>query len=119
MDDAELHFNHYFSFEEAINKWNSRVTKVNWDNLFVMMYTEDYGEASQFIDLHYANKVCFVPFETSEPSLLPIPYSRIDEMSNVPFWAIVNGLAQGTYKYYNVLELLQGSLNHERIEFRH
>ncbi|MBM7566458.1 DUF1919 domain-containing protein [Paenibacillus sacheonensis] len=119
IDDVELHFNHYFSFDEAINKWNSRVSKVNWNNLFVMMYTEDYEEASQFIDLPYASKVCFVPFETSEPSLLSISYSRIDEMSKVPFWAIVNGLAQGAYKYYNALDLLQGNLNHERIELRY
>lgn len=56
VDDVELHFNHYFTFDEAINKWNSRVAKVNWNNLFVMMYTDDYEEANRFIDLPYVKK---------------------------------------------------------------
>ncbi len=118
IDDVELHFNHYTTVEHAIDKWNSRKVKVNWDNLFVMMYTTDPEVASRFIDLPYENKVCFVPFTTSEASLLPINYSEAGELRNVPFWAIVNGLAWGTYKLYDVFELLNGNYNDKRINIR-
>lgn len=118
LDDAEVHFNHYESLDEAVAKWNSRRIKINWDNLFVMMYTIDPKEAEMFAELPYRNKVCFVPFESSEPSLMSIPYNRIAESRSVPFWAIVNGLALGMYKYYDVLDLLHGNLNHKRVALR-
>ncbi|MFC5528947.1 DUF1919 domain-containing protein [Cohnella yongneupensis] len=115
LDDTELYFNHYATLEDAVTKWNSRKAKINWDNLFVMMFTENFEDASRFIELPYENKVCFVPFETTETALLTIDYARIGEMEKVPFWAIVNGLASGMYKYYDMLDLLQGSRNRNRI----
>ena len=40
-DDILLYFNHSESFEEANNTWEKRKKRINWDNIFVMMYTED------------------------------------------------------------------------------
>lgn len=30
-------FNHYNSNEDTLNKWNNRVTRIYWDNIFVIM----------------------------------------------------------------------------------
>ncbi len=72
LDDVILHFNHYTSMEHAVSKWNSLKNKLNWDNIFVMMYTTNEEEANKFIELPYKNKVSFVLFETSEVSLINI-----------------------------------------------
>lgn len=115
IDDVELHFNHYSNLEHAITKWNIRKARINWDNIFVMMFTTEFDEASRFIDLPFTKKICFVPFETSEPSLLSVPYSKMNGMDKVPFWMIANGMSTGTYKSYDVLDLLLGDNNRKRI----
>jgi uncharacterized protein (DUF1919 family) len=115
LNDVRLYFNHYSSLEEAVEKWNIRKKRINWDNLFIMMYTENPNEASRFVELPYRNKVCFVPFETSEESLLSIHYKNRSELKEIPFWSVVNGLATGNYKYYDIFDLLLGSKNNRRI----
>ncbi|MCM3135748.1 hypothetical protein M3629_23505 [Paenibacillus polysaccharolyticus] len=59
------------------------------------MYTEKKDIANRFVELPYRNKVCFVPFEVSEESLLSIHYKNVDELKEVPFWEVVNGIATG------------------------
>nr|WP_244159391.1 DUF1919 domain-containing protein [Paenibacillus polysaccharolyticus] len=115
LNDVRLQFNHDTSLEDAIEKWNRRRKKINWDNLFIMMHTENANIADQFVELPYKNKVCFVPFETSKESLLTIHYKNMDELKEVPFWKVVNGLATGNYKFYDPLELLLGNKNEKRI----
>lgn len=36
LDDIMIHFNHYNSDEQAEAKWNERVKRINWDNLFII-----------------------------------------------------------------------------------
>ncbi|MCW3795119.1 DUF1919 domain-containing protein [Paenibacillus sp. LS1] len=115
LNDVRLHFNHYTSLEEAVEKWNSRKKRINWDNLFIMMHTENADVADRFVELPYRNKVCFVPFETSKESLLSIHYKNSNELKEFPFWSIVNGLATGNYKFYDILDLLLGIRNDKRI----
>ena len=55
-NDVELHFNHYVSMEEAERKWNDRLGRLNWNNLFIMMFTEDYQAAEHFDSLSYDKK---------------------------------------------------------------
>lgn len=124
LADARLYFNHsrvYVNDDEkqiwmdTKEMWERRVLRVNWDNLFIMMYTEDIDIAMQFAELPYENKVCFVPFELKEESLFYVDYCDKNEMCEEPFWKIVNGMANGTYKYYDVLKLLCGQINKSRI----
>lgn len=35
IDDVEICFLHYSSIEEAIDKWNRRKKRINWDNLLI------------------------------------------------------------------------------------
>ena len=104
--DIMIHFVHYTSFDNAVKCWNNRKQRIDWENLFVMMYTEDEEVARQFSVLPYEKKVCFVPFETKDDSLFFINYRNKNEMRKLTFSEIVNGIAIGNYKYYNVLDFL-------------
>jgi len=110
--DVTLHFNHYSSFEEAKLYWEKRKRRINWDNLLVMMYTEDFDLANEFIKLPYKRKFCFVPFASDEKELIHIEFRNKGNMEKLPFWKSVNGMASGEYPYYDVLDLVgEGKFN--------
>lgn len=62
IGDIEIKFNHYNSFDEAVNKWNERKERINYDNLFVLGVETDgctYETLKKFDQLPYKNKVIF------------------------------------------------------------
>ena len=105
--DLKLYFNHYKTFDEAEQSWEERKRKINWDNLFVEMCTEDRTVAEDFLKLPYEKKVCFVPFRTEEKELVYIPYRENIKFQDEIFAGIVNGMARGRYPYYDVLDLIE------------
>lgn len=105
-DDILLFFNHYTSFDEANDSWNKRKQRINWNNLFVMFYDEDLSRVERFCSLPYQKKICFVPFETKLKNVLSVKYRVNELMEKKPFWEIVNGMASGTWLYYDVFDLL-------------
>lgn len=105
-DDILLYFNHSESFEEANNTWEKRKKRINWDNIFVMMYTENKDVALDFSKLPYSKKVCFVPFQTDIESLFSLDFYEKDELSKLEFWQIVNGSISGMFECYDLVELL-------------
>lgn len=107
--DVTLHFNHASSFEEANRDWEKRKKRINWDNLFVMMYTESKKSADAFDLLPYEKKICFVPFNSDKASHRYVELCEKKGMEDVPFWAIVNGMASGTYPYYDVVDLVENA----------
>lgn len=115
LNNIKLHFNHYASYEEAVYKWDERKKRINWNNLFIMMRTGEKEVAKKFIDLPYEKKVCFVPFQTDEEALLYIDYKNETELHNINFNDITIRLAQGEYQYYDVIELLMGNINKNRV----
>lgn len=52
--DVFLYFKHYTSFEEAVDKWNERKARINWENIYVMM-TDRYLELEKE---HFTPKSC-------------------------------------------------------------
>ena len=59
LDDVEIVFLHYKSQEEALEKWNRRKARVNFDNIFIKMSrmnccTEDH--IKEFDSLDFKNK---------------------------------------------------------------
>lgn len=116
LNGVRLHFNHYSSYVEALELWEKRKERINWDNIFIMMYTEDKGEAEMFTELKHKKKVCFVPFETTQESLFYIDREYlVGNDKDVPFYDLINGLAWGMYKYYDILDLLLGDKNKTRL----
>ena len=62
LGDVEIRFNHYKTFEEAVNKWEERKKRINWDNLFILAIDGDccsYESMIRFDKLPYKNKVIF------------------------------------------------------------
>lgn len=41
LDDINIYFNHYKTFEEAKVKFEERAKRINWGNLFFIMYEND------------------------------------------------------------------------------
>ena len=107
INGLKLYMNHYSDFEQAEQKWSERLKRMNWNNLFVMMYTENEKYAELFEKLPYSKKVCFVPFETDLPSALFLP---IMGNKTEPFYNVVNKCAQGIYRGYDVWDLLEGHI---------
>ena len=65
LDDIPIHFMHYHSEQEAQEKWENRLKRVNLDNLFIMMTDKDSPqgmieeELEAFDRLPFKNKVVF------------------------------------------------------------
>lgn len=62
LADIEIRFNHYDTFEEAVEKWEERKKRINWDNLFILGIDGDnctYETMQRFDNLPYNNKVIF------------------------------------------------------------
>ena len=62
LRDVHVYFQHYRTDEEAKKKWNIRVKRINYDNLFIL-FTNQEGctqtELEQFDKLKFKNKVVF------------------------------------------------------------
>ena len=43
LDDINLHLMHYHTFEGSKEKWNRRIARINFDNLFLVMTDRDGG----------------------------------------------------------------------------
>lgn len=62
LGDIEIHFLHYHSKEEALEKWNRRKVRINFDNIFVELGQNelvDYKLMKRFDNLPYKNKLLF------------------------------------------------------------
>lgn len=106
LGDVEIHCNHDTDPDVAVEKWNRRVKKINYDNIFAEMYTEDAEIADMFCKLDYDKKVCFVPFDTSNN--IQIQLHMWQGMKK--FWEAVNinaSLRTGSIQY-NPIKLLLG-----------
>ena len=60
IGEIEIHFLHYHSEQEALNKWNRRKARVNLKNLFVEMSENEYVDLEimkGFLKLPFKNKI--------------------------------------------------------------
>lgn len=111
LDDVLVHCNHDDSYETAAQNWSRRLKKMNMDNLFIEMYTDQRENAEKFIRLNqYTHKVCFVPFECNERGLwyLELGTGQSD------FWeAVLSNARNGKNSLsYNIIDLLNGKPCH-------
>lgn len=103
LGDITLNLMHYKSFEEAVNAWESRKARINWDNLFVMMLTERKEILEQFDALPYIKKVCFVSFKSDLDSAFYIKPRLTEKLPR--FVDIVNAFSQGYPFYYDPFDM--------------
>lgn len=66
LGDVRIGFVHYDTFEEAVQKWEERKKRINWDNLFIVGTEKcgcDLKTVQKFDQLPYKNKVIFTHIE--------------------------------------------------------
>ncbi|MDE5757173.1 MAG: DUF1919 domain-containing protein, partial [Allobaculum sp.] len=82
-----IHFIHYHSFDEVVDKWNSRLSRVNYEDLRIVMTENDgctYKDLVAFDKLPFKHKVVFTHKRYPEiKSSFYIP--GFEEMGRVAF----------------------------------
>lgn len=109
--------NHYTDREYARQKWEERKQRINWDNLFIMMYTEDPRDAEQFDMLPYKKKVCFTNFQSDLASTCFLEISQHPMFKERQAFYFISGIAQGQYMFYDPWELLMNGNHSGRWSF--
>jgi uncharacterized protein (DUF1919 family) len=105
-DDIELYFNHYASYESAVESWEKRKKRINWNNIFVTMYTENPEIAKEFDQLDYEKKICFTTFASDLNSACALVFTDENVLKYKPLWYIVTCMASGILQCYDPVELL-------------
>lgn len=62
LKDIEIMFLHYKSNEDAIDKWNRRIERINWDNLLIKFNDQNgctEADLKKFLELDSCNKLFF------------------------------------------------------------
>ena len=117
MGGIELWMNHYSDFDLAKKKFEERRERINWDNLLVMLHTQDPKIAEAFEELPFKKKVCLTNFETDLPSSLYLKICEHPIFKGRETWRYVTGIASGAYVYYDPWEMLmKGIPNADWIE---
>ena len=105
LGDVEVHFMHYLSQEEAIQKWEYRKSRINKERLLIKMSQRSSNDPKlleRFENLPYANKICFTEVDYPGKSFIQVPeLKRLniqggDEtpfvMDKVDLVSLINGL---------------------------
>lgn len=106
LNGYKLHMVHYPNYKVAEDKWKERVKRINYDNMLLMLWTDNVDIAKQFNELPYQKKICFVPFLTDIPSAFTLTSYANKYPNNHPFPLLVNDTANGNLPYYDEWELL-------------
>lgn len=75
LGDVEIHFMHYSSKEEALEKWNRRCKRINKDRMLVKMsqrYVRTKDILDRFAALPFKNKICFTEIDYPKEGFIKI-----------------------------------------------
>lgn len=102
-DNLVINMNHYSDIPSAISKWNERKQRINFDNLLIVMFSNQQHILERFSQLPYQKKICF----TFRPSSLPaICTLRAKEFPNKELQDCVNKIAIAVRQPLDLFELL-------------
>lgn len=103
LKDVKIYFMHYKSSEEALEAWNRRKMRINWDNLYVV-FTDRSGCTQEILEmfdkLPYKNKVVFthVPHPEIRSSFYVKGYEKEEKVG------ILSEYQNGKYSYRRQLD---------------
>ncbi|SEA10560.1 Uncharacterized protein, DUF1919 family [Pseudobutyrivibrio sp. ACV-2] len=100
-DDIKLFFNHYSSYEQALFCWNKRKKRIEWNNLFVTMYTNNEDIIRKFYELPYKKKVCFTSLNTEKNDSIYLKRKADEE-----YYKTVSSVAWGKNPEIDIIQLL-------------
>ena len=106
LGDVEVKMLHYIDRDcvnTAKRKWTERLRKINWDNLLVMMSTNEPAVLDEFDQLPFDKKICTVPFKSDIPSAFYIDYGKTPLADR---WKIGLDVANPKHWSYNLWDLL-------------
>jgi uncharacterized protein (DUF1919 family) len=87
LGDIEIHFMHYASWDEALQKWTRRAKRIRFDNIFIISTDQElcnYSILKAFNQLPWPKKVCFTAKKYELESCVQIPYyANNDEVGNL------------------------------------
>lgn len=104
IDDIHVHFNHAVDFDDAVNEWERRKTRLV-DNRLYVSCTQDKDVALRFSRLPFSNKIIFVPKEigVEGESIFGVDYH--DDTGAVSLGMFINDIANGRLSSVNVFGL--------------
>lgn len=106
LDDVEIHFLHYDSETEAVEKWNRRKARINRNNLVLVFTDKDLCTAellAEFDALPYQKKIVLTANQYNNcNSAVRLPafageaevgdtYTRYDTLINADFKSLIDG----------------------------
>lgn len=107
LDDIEIHFLHYESKDDALDKWNRRLKRMNNDRLFIKFDGEkDLANTeliNRFLKTTHNNKLCFLKGNTKND------FSKIENTVQIPEKHYVYdgaALFKKSLIYFNIFEWL-------------
>lgn len=112
LGDVNIQCNHFSNHTVAIDRWLNLRERLNYDNLFVEMYTVNEDIAMQFSDIEYNRKICFVPFKTELHSC----FTLLNGNNNSDFWECVNRTATMQNTEFDQLALIATGRVEKRYE---
>lgn len=119
LGDVAIHFNHYTDFGEAVEIWNRRKARINYDNIFVEMTAKTDADIDRFLQLPYEHKICFTMLPCQENGVISIQNSYLLKQYGDREWQFALATAMKSFseaKQYDLLKLLNHEEDYCRIE---
>lgn len=91
LGELTFHFVHYPSFERAVSDFKRRVSRISYNNLFVIFCERDgctYADLQEFDSLPYKNKIVFThkPYNDIESSFYIEGYENDGVLGDITKW---------------------------------
>lgn len=122
LGDVRLHFNHYTDFTSAVEFWERRKARINFDNLFVEMSIYTKEELDAFVQLPFEHKIGFSLVESNDENVIYFPVMEsgyIDKKYGGIAGHFFNHMAMGMsdeLRQYDILKLLNKEKDFRRVD---
>ena len=120
LGDVTIEFNHYTDFDEALQIWNRRKERINYQNILVEMTADSMEDIDRFLKLPYEHKICFTMLPCEEKDVISIQNPYMLNLYGDRAWRYALGTANksfGECKPYDLLKLLNHEEDYWRAEF--
>lgn len=114
IKDIEIHFLHYEDEHEALFKWNKRVKRINYNNIFFTMTDRDLcteNEIRQFNALPHKNKIIFTSKDYRDKYASSVWLKKYE---NEPHVGVITNPKTGekeVRKYFDIAKWLNNNFN--------
>lgn len=110
LGDIQVYMNHYKTYEEAKEKWEERVQRINYDNLLIVGKASNEYWAERFCALPYKNKICFATCKKEGcidvTNIYRHSYLNSNNTIEADIGEISNESTFGRYNLFNPLQVL-------------